>query len=163
VQVQQELLWPVFSLHTVDGPHLFFFIVSYNILKSSTNYRIGLKGIMVSAAPGTANTPRAHITNMAALGMLRSVALCCVLFCLSVRSDTRANANLLSLECLRDIGLDREMLKVACDGEQHMVHTRWCHSMAGEEYARIYSWGNDPRRKVSLVSDFPCAFTREEK
>ena len=54
----------------------FFFIDSYNILKSSTNYRIGLKGIMVSAAPGTANTPRAHITNMAALGMLRSVASC---------------------------------------------------------------------------------------
>jgi hypothetical protein len=31
----------------------------------------GLKGIMVSAAPGTANTPRAHITNMAALGTQR--------------------------------------------------------------------------------------------
>jgi hypothetical protein len=28
----------------------------------------GLKGIMVSTAPGTADTPRAHITNMAALG-----------------------------------------------------------------------------------------------
>jgi len=28
----------------------------------------GLKGIMISAAPGTAITPRAHITNMAALG-----------------------------------------------------------------------------------------------
>ncbi|GAB1202517.1 hypothetical protein APSETT445_001134 [Aspergillus pseudonomiae] len=28
----------------------------------------GLKGIMISSAPGTANTPRAHITNMAALG-----------------------------------------------------------------------------------------------
>ena len=30
-----------------------------------------------------------------------------------------------------------------------MVHTRWSNSMAGEEYARIYSWGNDPKRKVS--------------
>ncbi|KAL4748419.1 hypothetical protein BDW72DRAFT_195796 [Aspergillus terricola var. indicus] len=87
----------------------------------------GLRGIMVSAAPGTANTPRAHITNMAAL------------------------------ECLRDIGLDREMLKVACDGEQHMVHTRWCHSMAGEEYARIYSWGNDPRRKGDYERASPCS------
>ncbi|KAG4260173.1 2,4-dichlorophenol 6-monooxygenase [Fusarium proliferatum] len=28
----------------------------------------GLSGMMVGAAPGTANTPRAHITNMAALG-----------------------------------------------------------------------------------------------
>ncbi len=29
-----------------------------------------------------------------------------------------------------------------------MIHTRWSNSMAGEEYARIYSWGNDPKRKV---------------
>lgn len=44
------------------------------------------------------------------------------------------------------------MQKVSCDGQEHMVHTRWCHSMAGEEYARIYSWGNDPTRKVSALS-----------
>ncbi|KAL4994849.1 FAD binding domain-containing protein [Aspergillus recurvatus] len=87
----------------------------------------GLRGIMVSAAPGTANTPRAHITNMAAL------------------------------ECLRDLGLDREIMKIACDGEQHMVHTRWCHSMAGEEYARIYSWGNDPTRKGDYERASPCS------
>jgi hypothetical protein len=31
-----------------------------------------------------------------------------------------------------------------------MIHTRWSNSMAGEEYARIYSWGNDPKRKVSV-------------
>lgn len=30
-----------------------------------------------------------------------------------------------------------------------MIHTRWSNSFAGEEYARIYSWGNDPKRKVS--------------
>lgn len=28
----------------------------------------GQKGIMISAAPGTAETPRAHITNMATMG-----------------------------------------------------------------------------------------------
>jgi hypothetical protein len=28
----------------------------------------GLKGIMISAAPGTADTPRAHYTNMASQG-----------------------------------------------------------------------------------------------
>ncbi|POR38183.1 Uncharacterized protein TPAR_01612 [Tolypocladium paradoxum] len=78
----------------------------------------GLKGIMVGAAPGTANTPRAHITNMAAV------------------------------ECLRDIGLERDINQVSAKG-QCMMHTRWCHSMAGVEYARIHSWGNDPRRKAS--------------
>ncbi|KAK2767558.1 hypothetical protein FQN54_003716 [Arachnomyces sp. PD_36] len=87
----------------------------------------GFKGIMISSAPGTANTPRAHITNMAAL------------------------------ECLRDIGLDKELEKLASKGEEHMVHTRWCHSMAGEEYARIYSWGNDPRRKGDYEMASPCS------
>ncbi|KAL4889565.1 FAD binding domain-containing protein [Aspergillus ambiguus] len=77
----------------------------------------GLQGIMISSASGTANTPRAHITNMAAL------------------------------ECLRDIGLYDELGRLGSKGADHMQHTRWCHSIAGEEYARIYSWGNDPRRK----------------
>lgn len=63
----------------------------------------GLTGIIVSAAPGTAREPRAHITNPAAL------------------------------ECLRDIGLEDEVLHHATDGA-NMQHTRWCRSMAGEEY-----------------------------
>lgn len=80
---------------------------------------VGLRGMLIAAAPGTADTPRAHITNMAAL------------------------------ECLRDIGLEEECLKVAVKGDS-MLHTRWCNSLAGEEYARIYSWGNDPKRVVRL-------------
>jgi hypothetical protein len=75
---------------------------------------------MLASAPGTADTPRAHITNMAAL------------------------------ECLRDIGLEEECQKVAVKGES-MQHTRWCRSMAGEEFARIYSWGNDPQRAVGVT------------
>jgi len=73
--------------------------------------------MMLAATPSTADTPRAHITNMAAL------------------------------ECLRDIGLEEECLRVAVKGDC-MQHTRWCHSMAGEEFARLYSWGNDPARAV---------------
>jgi hypothetical protein len=72
---------------------------------------------MLAATPGTSDTPRAHITNMAAL------------------------------ECLRDIDLERECNKVS-DTRDSMKHTRWCRSMAGEEYARIYSWGKDPHRVV---------------
>ncbi|KAJ9132452.1 FAD binding domain-containing protein [Pleurostoma richardsiae] len=85
----------------------------------------GLKGVVVGAAPGTANTPRAHITNMAAL------------------------------ECLRDIGLDRDVEQVSSKGHC-MIHTRWCHSMAGAEYGRIYSWGNDPKRKGDYEMASPC-------
>ncbi|KAI3559469.1 2,4-dichlorophenol 6-monooxygenase [Colletotrichum abscissum] len=85
----------------------------------------GLKGIMISASPSTADTPRAHITNMAAL------------------------------ECLRDIGLDRELQAIATQGHC-MQHTRWCYSMAGEEFARIPSWGSDPRRKGDYELASPC-------
>ncbi|KAF4611368.1 hypothetical protein G7Y89_g15645 [Cudoniella acicularis] len=85
----------------------------------------GLKGIMLAATPSTADTPRAHITNMAAL------------------------------ECLRDIGLEEECMKVAVTGEC-MQHTRWCRSMAGEEFARIYSWGNDPVRMGDYDAASPC-------
>ncbi|KAB8253714.1 FAD binding domain-containing protein [Aspergillus pseudonomiae] len=86
----------------------------------------GLQGVMISSSPGTANTPRAHITNMAAL------------------------------ECLRDIGLYDELKHLGSKGADHMQHTRWCHSMAGQEYARIYSWGNDPRRKGDYELSSPC-------
>ncbi|KIW19382.1 hypothetical protein PV08_03677 [Exophiala spinifera] len=76
----------------------------------------GLTGLIVSQDPGNADTPRAHITNMAAI------------------------------DCLRDIGLDRDCYIIGTSGDS-MIHTRWSNSFAGEEYARIYSWGNDPKRK----------------
>ncbi|OIW27059.1 hypothetical protein CONLIGDRAFT_635271 [Coniochaeta ligniaria NRRL 30616] len=85
----------------------------------------GRTGIMISAAPGCAETPRAHITNMAAL------------------------------ECLRDIGLDKQCIDAAAAGH-NMTHTRWCNSMAGEEYARTYSWGNDPKRAGDYDAASPC-------
>jgi 2-polyprenyl-6-methoxyphenol hydroxylase-like FAD-dependent oxidoreductase len=85
----------------------------------------GIKGMMVSRASGTADTPRAHITSMAAL------------------------------ECLRDIGIDKEAIQVSTEGEC-MKHTRWCHSMAGEEFARVYSWGNEPSRKGDYEAASPC-------
>ena len=53
------------------------------------------------------------------------------------------------LDCLRDIGVDKECYTIGTSGDS-MIHTRWSNSMAGEEYARIYSWGNDPKRKVSF-------------
>ena len=57
------------------------------------------------------------------------------------------DSNILS-ECLRDIGLEEEIMRVG-NAEGAMQHTRWCYSMAGEEFSRVYSWGSDPRRKVS--------------
>lgn len=85
----------------------------------------GLKGIIIAAAPGNADTPRAHITNAA------------------------------GLECLRDVGLEEACLKAGTHGKS-MEHMRWCHSMAGEEFARIYSWGHDPTRLGGYDAASPC-------
>ncbi|KAJ5298381.1 uncharacterized protein N7443_006501, partial [Penicillium atrosanguineum] len=85
----------------------------------------GIRGIMVSSCSTNADTPRAHITNMAAM------------------------------ECLRDIGLDIECNRLATNG-RNMMHTRWAYSMAGEEYARIHSWGHDPKRKGDYETASPC-------
>jgi 2-polyprenyl-6-methoxyphenol hydroxylase-like FAD-dependent oxidoreductase len=60
-----------------------------------------------------------------------------------------------ALECLRDIGLEEEALRNATPGDC-MQHTRWCRSMAGEEWARIHSWGNQPHRKGEYEAMSPC-------
>ncbi|KAK5654740.1 hypothetical protein OQA88_7065 [Cercophora sp. LCS_1] len=85
----------------------------------------GRKGIIIAAAPGTADTPRAHITNMA------------------------------GLECLRDIGLEQACLDVATPSK-NMAHTRWCRSMAGDEFARVYSWGHHPSHRGAYETASPC-------
>ncbi|EHY56974.1 hypothetical protein HRR86_001521 [Exophiala dermatitidis] len=63
--------------------------------------------------------------------------------------------NAAAFECLRDIGLEQTCLEQATEGDC-MVHTRWCHDMTGEEYARIYSWGNDPKRRAEYEGASPC-------
>lgn len=86
----------------------------------------GHTGILLAAAPGTAQTPRAHITNAA------------------------------GLECLRDVDLEAACVGASSAGDKHMQHTRWCRTMAGEEFARVYSWGNDPRRRGDYDAASPC-------
>lgn len=63
--------------------------------------------------------------------------------------------NAAGLECLRDIGLEDACQKAATHGDS-MQHTRWCASMAGEEYARVYSWGNPPHRMGDYDAASPC-------
>lgn len=36
------------------------------------------------------------------------------------------------------------------------MHTRWGYSMAGEEYARVYSWGNGPALEGKYAACSPC-------
>ena len=36
------------------------------------------------------------------------------------------------------------------------MHTRWGYSMAGEEYARLYAWGNGPALEAKYKEASPC-------
>ena len=63
--------------------------------------------------------------------------------------------NQAGLECLRDVALEATCLSVATPSA-HMRHTRWCRSMAGEEFARVHSWGHDPLYKGAYESASPC-------
>ncbi|KAK4159691.1 FAD binding domain-containing protein [Cladorrhinum sp. PSN259] len=85
----------------------------------------GLKGIVIAGASGTADTPRAHITNAA------------------------------TMECLRDLGVEAEAMKLAI-GREEISHVRWCASMAGEEFARVYAFGLGPERMGEYRAASPC-------
>jgi 2,4-dichlorophenol 6-monooxygenase len=75
----------------------------------------GVSALAISRFPGTAESPRAHITNQR------------------------------TMEVLRDAGLEGECMAEASPSED-IEHTFWLRSMAGEELARVYTWGNDPAR-----------------
>lgn len=60
-----------------------------------------------------------------------------------------------ALECMRDIDLEEECHKNSTTGDC-MTHTRWCRTMAGEEWARIHSWGNQPDRQGEYDAMSPC-------
>ncbi|OCK95617.1 uncharacterized protein K441DRAFT_69684 [Cenococcum geophilum 1.58] len=66
-----------------------------------------------------------------------------------------------ALECLRNIGAEEECVHAATKGDC-MQHTRWCRSTAGEEFARIYSWGNDPARQGDYDAASPCKLSSIE-
>ncbi|KAH8895385.1 hypothetical protein GQ53DRAFT_855813 [Thozetella sp. PMI_491] len=85
----------------------------------------GLKGLVISCAPGTAETPRAHMVNPFAL------------------------------ECLRDIGLEEDSLSHATRGIMFQS-MRWCRSMVGEEYGKIFAWGSHPDTTRDTTIASPC-------
>ena len=52
-----------------------------------------------------------------------------------------------AMEILRDLGLEEKA--VAQAAPQHlMANNVFCESLAGEEFGRLYSWGNHPSRKA---------------
>jgi 2,4-dichlorophenol 6-monooxygenase len=60
-----------------------------------------------------------------------------------------------AMEILRDLGLEEKAMLHATPQEQ-MANNVFCYSLAGEEFGRMYSWGNHPRRKADYDLASPC-------
>lgn len=52
-----------------------------------------------------------------------------------------------TMEVLRDLGLEAKVVAQSSHQEM-MANNVFCYSLAGEEFGRIYSWSNHPRRKA---------------
>ncbi|KAG4444238.1 hypothetical protein IFR05_000335 [Cadophora sp. M221] len=63
-----------------------------------------------------------------------------------------------AMEVLRDAGLDTRLATVASSASD-MQHTSWLHSLAGEEYGRLWAWGNKPARKGDYEMASPCVMS----
>jgi 2-polyprenyl-6-methoxyphenol hydroxylase-like FAD-dependent oxidoreductase len=63
-----------------------------------------------------------------------------------------------AMEVLRDAGLDDRLSQVASPAK-YMQHTSWLHSLNGEEYGRLWAWGNKPEQKGDYERASPCVMS----
>ena len=63
-----------------------------------------------------------------------------------------------AMEVLRDAGLENRASAVASDAS-HMQHTSWLRSLNGEEYGRLWAWGNKPSQKGDYEAASPCVMS----
>ncbi|KAH8773575.1 FAD binding domain-containing protein [Diaporthe sp. PMI_573] len=87
----------------------------------------GLKGLVIAKDSSTAYTPRAH------------------------------GFNPFALECLRDIDLEDEALRLAIRGP-HALSMRFARSLAGEEYGRVSAWLEKPEVAGKIHEITPCEY-----
>lgn len=88
--------------------------------------RHGVAAVTVSRYPGTANSPRAHITNQR------------------------------TVEVFRDLGIEDRVRAVATPNRL-MGNNVWATSFAGEEIARLRSWGTGVDRAADYAAASPCS------
>src|SRR5437016_3412302 len=88
--------------------------------------RYGVSAITVTKYAGTANSPRAHITNQ--------------------RTG----------EVLRDLGIE-ERVRAFATPSNLMGNTGWGASFAGQEIARLMTWGSGPERRADYDNASPSA------
>ncbi|KAL2204760.1 hypothetical protein CC79DRAFT_1386554 [Sarocladium strictum] len=63
-----------------------------------------------------------------------------------------------AMEVLRDAGLDEILGKLATPADE-MQHTSWLNTLMGEEYGRLWAWGNKPKQKGDYIAASPCVMS----
>lgn len=64
-----------------------------------------------------------------------------------------------TMQVLRDLGIEDRAMSLAAK-QNMMANNVFCHSLAGEEYGRVLSWGNHPARKADYELASPTAFSK---
>ncbi|KAJ9501951.1 hypothetical protein H2202_002913 [Exophiala xenobiotica] len=60
-----------------------------------------------------------------------------------------------AMEVLRDASIEHLVKPIAAPKED-LEHVGWLHSLNGEEYGRVYAWGNKPDRMGEYLAASPC-------
>jgi len=60
-----------------------------------------------------------------------------------------------AMEVLRDAGVE-DRAKEAASSSDDMQHTSWSNTLSGEEYGRMYAWGNKPSEIGRYEDASPC-------
>lgn len=63
-----------------------------------------------------------------------------------------------AMEVLRDAGIEDRAL-AAASAPEVMQNTTWSHCLAGEEFARMWAWGNKPSERHRYDTASPCSMT----
>lgn len=61
------------------------------------------------------------------------------------------------LECLREIGLEDDCLRMGVKGPP-LEAMRWCHSVVGVEYGKVWTWSGAPSTKQDVENSTPCGY-----
>lgn len=63
-----------------------------------------------------------------------------------------------AMEVLRDAGLEVRVKEIASSAYD-MQHTSWSNTLSGEEYGRMWAWGNKPSELHRYAQASPCAMS----
>ncbi|WPG99099.1 Hypothetical protein R9X50_00190800 [Acrodontium crateriforme] len=136
-------------------------------IRSFSNARLNMAGVFGHTSSPQINGDQPSKTNFLIIGSgPAGLALACFLSAYGIKGiivteasstakQPRAHlTNAATLECLRDIGLEEEIQENGVS--QPSLGVRWCYSMFGDEFARLYSFGNQPHRRGEYYAASPC-------